>query len=583
MRLVVVDLEVFPNEWLFGFKDTETGKYHAIWNDVDKVKKFFEYYKDKAMLVGFNTSQYDNFIIAGILKGYSPQKLFQVSKEIVETPKGENKPSLRELYSIRGKLPILDLSQSVGMISLKEYEGFKGLMLDESDIAWDEQNITEEMKDNLWSYNKHDLDATEELFKDSVNWLQGKLGLMTQYNLPYDLLNKTDGGLIPKALNAQKVSFSDELDPYVIPKPIKNTVPEMVDFYTKNKLDYDKSLKIMLEGVEYIFGWGGAHASIPKYHKKGKLLQIDASSMYPTLMVLWNLLSRAIQGKDRDAYAKLYSDRLVLKAQGNPLANVFKLILNTTFGLTKDQYNMLFDPRMANLICITGQFVIMDLTLEVQKRGAKVVQVNTDGILIEYTDDNKSDIMQGVEEFSKRSKMTMETDEVAEIYQRDVNNYVMTYPNGAIKVKGGSVAQAQSSAHKIKSANKHRVTNRIVHTAVVAYLIDGVPLETTINNENDLREFQIIKKVGRSSYDKVVSGGKSVQHVNRLYASKNTSHGSLWKHNKDKAPNVWDKVPNAPEHLIIDNNCELTKFDDLDREWYIEQAKKTLLSFGIEI
>lgn len=579
MKVISLDIEIYPNDWLFGFKDSETGKKHFIWNDVDKLKKFFKYYKG-TMKVGFNTSNFDNYIIAGILKGYSHEQLFAISNQIVNTPRGEPKPLLNQLYKIRGSLPIVDLSQSVGMISLKEYEGFKGLTLDESEIAWDDENITESKKREIESYNGHDLDATESLFYDSVLWLQGKLGLLTQFNIPTSKINKTDGQLIPIALNAIKTETTDELDPYVIPDFIKNRLPETVDFYTKNKLDYNKTLNVNHNGQDYVFGWGGLHMAIPKYHKRGKFMQIDASSMYPTQIVLYDFISRAIKGKQREGYIKMYHDRLELKKQGDPLANVYKLILNTTYGLTKDQFNPVYDPRMANMVCITGQFVIMDLTLEVEKRGAKIVQVNTDGILIEYTDENLDSIMQGVDEFSKRSKMTMETDDVAAIWQSGVNDYVMLYPNNSVKVKGGAVAQAQSETHKIKSTNKHRVTKRISATAIVAYLVDGVPVETTINECNDLKEFQIIKKVGRGSYDKVASAGKMVQHVNRLYASTDSAHGGLWKHNKNKAQGVWDSVPNTPDHVLIDNEGTIKTFDKLDKDWYIEDTKNTLKRFG---
>ena len=38
-----------------------------------------------------------------------------------------------------------------------------------------------------------------------------------------------------------------------------------------------------------------------------------------------------------------------------------KIVLNSTFGASKDVYNKLYDPLQANNICITGQLLLTDL------------------------------------------------------------------------------------------------------------------------------------------------------------------------------------------------------------------------------
>ena len=39
-----------------------------------------------------------------------------------------------------------------------------------------------------------------------------------------------------------------------------------------------------------------------------------------------------------------------------------------------------------------------------------------------------------------------------------------------------------------------------------------------------------------------------------------------------------DSIANLPKHCVVDNNNELT-IDDIDKEWYINEAKKRIDSF----
>ena len=39
----------------------------------------------------------------------------------------------------------------------------------------------------------------------------------------------------------------------------------------------------------------------------------------------------------------------------------YKIVLNGTYGASKDKYNNLYDPLQANNVCINGQLMLLDL------------------------------------------------------------------------------------------------------------------------------------------------------------------------------------------------------------------------------
>ena len=67
-----------------------------------------------------------------------------------------------------------------------------------------------------------------------------------------------------------------------------------------------------------------------------------------------------------------------------------------------------------------------------------------------------------------------------------------------------------------------------------------------------------------------------VQKVNRVYSTKDTGYGTLIKVKAIDGAN--EKIASLPDHCIIDNENQLT-IDDIDKEFYINLAKKRLSDF----
>ena len=65
--------------------------------------------------------------------------------------------------------------------------------------------------------------------------------------------------------------------------------------------------------------------------------------------------------KNKFKYRQIRDERIVMKQNKDKRQQPRKIVLNSTFGASKDVYNKLYDPLQANNICITGQLLLTDL------------------------------------------------------------------------------------------------------------------------------------------------------------------------------------------------------------------------------
>ena len=113
----------------------------------------------------------------------------------------------------------------------------------------------------------------------------------------------------------------------------------------------------------------------------------------------------------------------------------YKKMLNALSGAMKDETNAAYDPRNNNCMCINGQLMLLDLIehLEVVP-GLELIQSNTDGLIIWIPDTDEAfemvdDICWEWEQrcSTEQCSILLELDNISEIYQKDVNNYLSVY------------------------------------------------------------------------------------------------------------------------------------------------------------
>ena len=457
-----------------------------------------------------------------------------------------------------------------------------GLPIVESPVPFDlDRPLTSEEWNEVIKYCHWDIEATDKLRKERQAYLDskayvGKLAGLTKAQA----LGMTNAKLTAAYLAGTKAKpreWGDETD-YKFPDNLEVKNQDILDFYKEIDPTYQARLVTDIAGVEHTLAYGGLHGARPNYTGTTKaervIVNIDVVSYYPSLMIVNGYVSRAVP--DPSDYETVYDKRIKAKSKGNKdEADGLKLVLNTTYGAMKNQYNPLYDPLMANSVCISGQLYLIDLIEKLEDvQTLELVQSNTDGIMIAVDREHFDHMDWVVRQWESRTGFRMEFEDVDVICQKDVNNYVLRNKNGKVKVKGGYVSNYEGG-----SVNNASIP--IVAKAIVEYLLYGEPVENTITirQNESIIDFQMIAKSGRT-YDKTVheiDGALfEVQRVNRVYATQDRRYGTIYKIKESE--NRQDKIANLPDHCVIDNENQL-KLQDIDLLFYINMAYKRIEDF----
>lgn len=562
-RMIIFDMEVFKYDFILCWLDTKTRKKYCIVNDTDAIKRFYEHYKNDIM-VGYNSRGYDQWILKSILCDFNP---WDMNDWIINKDRKGY-----EFSRLLNKFPIRNYDCSVGFRSLKELEAFMGDDIRESSVPWDiDRKLTEEEIRDTLKYCYHDVDEAFRVFVETKEEFESHIGLIQEFDLGVENISKTKAQLSALILGASKVNRNDEFDirlPETLDMGQYDWIREWYLKWAKDDRNYETmSLTTEINGVPHTFGIGGLHGSRDNYYGEGLYLMADVASYYPALMIEYDYLSRNVINKDK--FRQIRDERMVMKQAKDPRQQPRKIVLNSTFGASKDQYNNLYDPLQANNICIAGQLLLVDLLDKLDGK-CELIQSNTDGILVKlYNESDKQMILDICKEWSDRTRMELEFEEYVKVIQKDVNNYIIVDNCGGVKRKGAFVKKLNALDNDLP----------IVNRAVVSYFVSGTPVEQTVNSSNLLIDFQKVTKVS-SKYDYAVHNGVVLsEKVHRCFASTRDTDGTLYKKHKNKT--TLDKTGGTPERCFINNSRivgeEVPSY--LDREWYIELAKDRIKKF----
>ena len=561
--MIIYDFEVFSYDWLICWLDTETRKLHHIINNKEQFEKMYNHYKN-TVWIGYNSRNYDQWVSKAILCDFDPKEMNDWI--IKKDRKGY------EFSKLLNSFPILNYDCSVGFRSLKELEAFMGHDIRETSVPFDiDRKLTPKEIEETLKYCKHDVMETFHVFVETKQEWESHVGLIKEFNLPLAGISKTKAQLSAMILGAVKKPHDDEFD-IIIPKTLHlDKYSFLIDHYlswSKNSKNYEEiSLECNVAGVPHTFGAGGAHGAIPHYFGEGIYVMADVDSYYPACMIEYDLLSRNV--RDKKKFKTIRDERIRMKAAKDSRQQPRKIVLNGTFGASKDKYNNLYDPRQANNICIHCQLFIVDLIEKIEGK-FELIQTNTDGILC------KLEKIEDLEEFKRickewetRTGFTLGFDIYNKVIQRDVNNYILVDSEGHLKRKGAVVKKLSKLDNDLPIVNK----------AVVDYFVYNIPVEKTIMECDELIMFQKITKISRK-YEYGIHNGKILnERVHRCFASNDPYDGVLYKKKIDK--DTPDKTAGTPEHCFIYNDDVLNTPipAKLDKQWYIDNAKEKISKF----
>ena len=612
MKMRFFDFEVTPNWWMCEFGDlpedlstlNESIKdtFVTVTSDMDNCRDLLlSLLREEGYVqVGYNVKGYDLVIANGIYQGFTPQQI-KIINDIIINPSCAytTKEHLRMMPFAKKKIKGVvyqDLMDD-GSGSLKEKEATLGLNILESSVDFNTENLTKEQKDEMIYYCKQDVYASMVFYAKVVHpYTLTKLAMGKHFNIPEDTCHmSTNARLVAIALGAKRQSFPDaEKVEIFLPDKIKDYCYENLPSKIIDAIRTSTTgLSVDLFGNKVEFGNGGIHSVLStdiyvESNDEWLLMNVDAASYYPSILIQLDCLSRAVTNKQ--VFVDIFNERIELKHKKNKTYDdemaqlADKLVLNTTFGASGNKWLDLYDPYQCTRTCRIGQIFLGALANKLYKvvPELQVIQTNTDGILIYVKRKYVSTVKRLMQEWSDISGINMEEDEIDKIWQLNVNNYLMVKKGGSVKRKGGWLNDDFYRPGYVTTASLNAV---VCAKAAQSFLLHGEDIVTNIFNNRKLHDFTISCTKG-PTFGGVIqrfSDGHEEQlfKANRVIASKDTSLGKIYKYKNYKGERRYYQMPSIPDNCrTVNKDLADYNFDDvrkdLDYMYYIKRTADLL-------
>jgi len=227
---------------------------------------------------------------------------------------------------------------------------------------------------------------------------------------------------------------------------------------------------------------------------------------------------------------------------------VYKIILNSTFGLSNDEKSFFYDPELCMRITINGQLSLMMLYEQVMERipGAIALLQNTDGIETIIPKDSYDDYMAICKEWEEKTNLNLEHDEYQKLIIGDVNNYIgvnkwvnvditkwreikESQPHYLFKVENDKFSFASiklKGRFDFHDLQLHKNKSKlIIPKAIYYYFVHNILPEDYLNSNNNILDYCIggkskgdWKQVSRSIKEGRLHE-ENLQKINRYYIS----------------------------------------------------------------
>ena len=615
MKLRFFDFEVFPEWWCMVYGDMPDDEnlinesikdsFKVVTStDTDARNACINALREEGYCVcGYNIKRYDLIIANAIYQGLSPVQVKMINDMIINPASMYSTPEHLRLSSfVKKKLTncvyqdLLDDNDG----SLKEKEAILGLNILESKVPFDKSDLTDEEIQDVIYYCKQDVFASMYYCHNIMRgYIATKLAIGRKFKIPEDVCYKsTNAGLVAKALGAKRTTFSDaEKIEIELPRKIEQYVRENLPSNVLNHiLTSTSGLSAKLFNNKVDFGNGGIHSVYaPNIYVEENddycLLNDDAASYYPSMLIQFGLLSRTVQ--QPQGFTDIFNERIYLKhkkdrtEEENDAQQADKLVLNTTFGASGNKYLDLYDPYQCTKCCRVGQLFLAALACKLHRSipNLSIIQTNTDGILLYFPRKFYHILEELSQEWSDISGIQMEQDHIKKIWQRDVNNYLL------VKEEDGKIGTKRKGMWLMDTWTKpgyfliSPLTAYISQRAAQYWLLDRKDIVETIVECRNLQDFAMTCKKGptyRGVVQRFADGSeKELYKCNRVIATTDSYYGMLYKLKMYKGSLQYTKMPNIPEHCMLINEA-LDSYDfkeiqkQLDYSFYIERALSLL-------
>jgi hypothetical protein len=190
--------------------------------------------------------------------------------------------------------------------------------------------------------------------------------------------------------------------------------------------------EVTYRGMPITFALGGIHGAKKGIYKSDKdfiIKSFDVTSYYPNLAIR-NKWAPAHIPKELfcEIYEGFFEDRK-LYSKKDPLNYVYKILLNSTYGLSNEENSFLKDSMFTMRITVNGQLLLIMLMEKICERipGARPVMINTDGAEIIIPREYEHIYTQLCEEWEALTMLNLEYENYQKLITPDINNYIGIY------------------------------------------------------------------------------------------------------------------------------------------------------------
>lgn len=633
-KLTVYDLETPANLFTAGFKDITTGKkkafiIHDSCNEFEQLIEFLtKIITHKYTLIGYNCLQFDAQIIQYLINNYDTlkywsgddiaRKIHEIAQQIISLPDEEKFGQLIPEWKL--EIPHIDLYKQCHFDGKAKRTSLKWLQFSmrfpniESMPIHHTAEVDADKIPMVISYMGNDIDATGEFFnrvkfetdlrevlsekygKNLINASEPRLAREIFGKILSEAMDIDYRALKEKRTYRSRVYGKEMVFPYI---KFKDPVLQSVkDFY--QRLDFDpynfENNNLNLKYIEKVFRWanmpeivaglGGIHGCVnPGVYECAEewlLEDIDVTSYYPNLGIKNNLYPEHLSQTFCDVYEDLFNERQKIDKK-DPVNYIYKIILNSAYGLSKEMNNYFHDPKYTFTITINGQLLILMLAQRLKEKipGIMFYQLNTDGVTVGYHPRYQSAVTKVKEEWQTLTKLALENNFYKKMVIKDVNNYLAIDIKGKVKRKG-LFGYSMNPEDKEMAYHKNP-SELIIPKAIEAWFKDGKNYEDFIRESTDIYDFCCGVKIKRD-FDlfehryNTKTGQIDIEQINqqvcRYYVSK--AFTTLKKKYKAHA-----KTPGRV--IEVKKNCNLTYFNryvkkdmkdyNLDYDYYIAAVR----------
>lgn len=555
-KVVIYDIESFPNYFCCTCKDTETNKLKTFEisyqrNDAELMTDYF--LTEDIMLCGYNNHHYDDVIINYIIDYHNrmtelhyenvTQSIFKLSQiiisEDIDTIKRwkyanyfDSMDLLTMMFSSKLRVGLKEMQLTMKYPNVQEYEG------DFNDY------VTKEDIGKIVQYNINDVESTTSLFNRLKDKGEIDLRLFIEQEYGFNALSM-DSVKFGETILAKKVCEELNINKRQLEQmsspmdmiPLKDVILPIIQYKnpilqkvledmrtqvvtSKERKGYEN--KFVISNIRYSVGVGGIHSIntpeifVPKDDEY--IGHLDVASMYPSFIVQYGWFPTHLGKAGLDVYTQIYHERIQAKHSGQKLKNLaLKLVLNSVTGKMQQETSWMYDPKSVFKIRINGQLVLLMLVDRLLERDCKIIQVNTDGVMFIAKKDRESDIMESVSELEQLTKLSFEADRYEAFYQYAVNDY-FGVKDGFSETKDENMIE-KKGMFITESILGKGLSPVIIPKAVINYFLLNIPIEQTIRECNNIYDFLMGQRVAKQF--KVEYNNKYITRINRYYASTN--------------------------------------------------------------